>query len=286
MQLAEFEKQAVSKPFIKWKGGKRRLLNTILSKITVDFTRYYEPFLGGGALFFFLLQNNDKISKYHLSDINNELIDSYITIRDNPRELVDCLTTHKKKYLNNRHKYYYFVRDNFVKEGMIEKSARLIFLNKTCFNGLYRVNKKGKFNVPIGNYPLPDIVQEDNILAISEKIQKNINLESCDFQKSLQKARKNDFIFLDPPYYPVSSSSTFTNYWSEPFNHNEHLRLYDEFKRLDKKGCHVLLTNSNTPQIKEIFSEYDQIEITGTNSINCDGNNRDNHKQLIIRNYA
>jgi len=278
---------STSKPFLKWPGGKRQLLSNIVPAVPSHFNGYFEPFLGGGALFFQLINRNHDLPAY-ISDINSDLVGCYMMIRDQVHELISILKYHKRRYLQNPSKYYYFVRDEFESVEKLERAARLIFLNKTCFNGLYRVNKSGKFNVPLGNYPDPDIVCEDNLLAVSHLLRnKNIKIKTCDFSKALFYAKKDDFIFLDPPYYPSCQSAKNTHYFRDTFDLGEHIRVLKEFKKLDSKGCKVMLCNSNTKTVRELFSEYSltTTKINGLKVINSDGKGRSNHKQLIIKNY-
>ncbi|MGI0077379.1 MAG: DNA adenine methylase, partial [Nitrosopumilaceae archaeon] len=190
------------KPFVKWAGGKRQLLPILSKYIPKKFDSYFEPFLGGGAVLFHLISENPKLMCF-VSDLNSDLILSYVTIRDRVEELILALENHSKNYFKNPKQYYYKVRESSPK-NQIDKVSRLIFLNKTCFNGLYRVNSKGEFNVPLGKYSNPNIVNKENLLAVSYAIQsKNITIKCQDFTKALEIAEENDFVYLDPPYQPI-----------------------------------------------------------------------------------
>jgi DNA adenine methylase len=276
----------VPKPFVKWAGGKRQLLPILTQHIPQNFDTYYEPFLGGGAVLFHLLSQNSKI-KCFVSDLNSTLILSYVTIRDKVDELIISLEKHSENYFKNPEKYYYQVRDNNPK-NQIDKVSRLIFLNKTCFNGLYRVNSKGKFNVPIGKYVNPNIVNKENLQALSHVLQsKRISIKCEDFTTVLKSAQKDDFVYLDPPYQPVSSTANFTSYTNDSFDYKDQERLFTEFKKLDSKGCKIMLSNSKSQEVIELFSEYsDNItEINANRFINSNSKKRTGHTEILIKNY-
>lgn len=205
------------KPFLKWPGGKRQLLSQLEPIMPLEFDRYFEPFLGGGAILFHLLSRKSQLTAT-VSDVNPELINCYKIIKNNLDELIVELKSHQKKYMKNREQHYYKIRDEFESKDKIENTAKFIFLNKTCFNGLYRVNKSGKFNVPLGRYLSPNIVNEENLKIISKLLNRNkITFKVSDFFKSLESAKNKDFVFLDPPYFPSCKSVHSTHYWSEPF---------------------------------------------------------------------
>lgn len=274
------------KPFVKWAGGKRQLLPILSQHIPQNFETYFEPFLGGGAVLFHLISENHKL-KCFASDLNSTLILSYITIRDRVDELINSLEKHSVNYFKNPEKYYYSVRDSNPK-NQIDKVSRLVFLNKTCFNGLYRVNSKGKFNVPIGKYVNPNIVNKENLLAVSNVLQsKEISIKCEDFTTSLKRAQKDDFIYLDPPYQPISSTASFTSYTNESFSYRDQKRLFVEFQKLDSRGCKILLSNSKSKEILELFSEYADhiIEINTNRFINSNSKKRTGHTEILIKNY-
>ena len=274
------------KPFVKWAGGKRQLLSILAQHIPKKFEVYFEPFLGGGAFFFHLISQNNSL-KCNVSDLNSNLILSYVTIRDRVEELILALEIHSKNYFKNPKQYYYQVRESNPK-NQIDKVSRLIFLNKTCFNGLYRVNSKGKFNVPLGKYTNPNIVNRENLLAVSYALQsKDISIKCQDFTKALENAQKNDFIYLDPPYQPTSDTSYFTSYTDENFGYKDQQRLLAEFEKLDSRGCKVMFSNSKSNEILDLFSAYSKniIEINSNRFINSDSKKRTGHTELLIKNY-
>jgi len=274
------------KPFLKWAGGKRQLLPELLKYIPKDFNNYFEPFLGGGALFFELynlgfLENK----KVYLSDINEELINTYKTIRDNPKELIIKLKEFKT---NHNKEFYYKIREldrdkNYKNLDNITKSARFIYLNKTCFNGLYRVNKKGYFNVPIGSYKNPNILDEENILAVSKALQ-NIIIKNFDYKEILKEVQSNDFIYLDPPYHPLNETSSFTSYTKNEFLQKEQIELFKTLKELSNK-CFVLKSNSDTDFINKLYKDFKIEKILANRAINSKATNRGKILEVLIRNY-
>jgi DNA adenine methylase len=282
----EYKILPIPKPFVKWAGGKRQLLPAITSHVPEKFERYFEPFLGGGAVFFHLV-SQERQTKLFLSDLNPDLIISYITMRDRVKELVSALELHSINYFKNPSTYYYKVRESNPK-GQVEKVSRLIFLNKTCFNGLYRVNSKGKFNVPIGRYVNPNIVNRENLLAVSKVLQsKDISIKCQDFEEALNNASSGDFVYLDPPYQPVSTTANFTSYTDGDFDYSDQKRLYAKFKALDKRGVKVLLSNSRSSEILQLFKEFSDgiIKINANRFINSVSQRRTGHCELLIKNY-
>ena len=276
----------VSKPFVKWAGGKRQLLPILSQYIPQNFETYFEPFLGGGAVLFNLISKNPQL-KCFVSDLNSTLILSYITIRDRVDELILSLEEHSSNYFKNPEEYYYCVRNSNPK-NRIDKVSRLVFLNKTCFNGLYRVNSKGKFNVPIGKYVNPNIINKENLLAVSNVLQsKDISIKCADFTISLKRAQKDDFIYLDPPYQPVSSTANFTSFTNDNFSYKDQERLFAEFQRLDSRGCKIMLSNSKSKEVLNLFSEYSDhiIEINVNRFINSNSKKRTGHTEILIKNY-
>lgn len=273
------------RPFVKWAGGKRQLLPVIANHIP-KFERYFEPFLGGGAVFFSLV-SQDRVSKWFVSDLNSDLVLSYVTIRDRIRELISALEMHSTNYFKNPSSYYYKTRESDPK-GQIDRVAKLIFLNKTCFNGLYRVNSKGKFNVPLGKYVNPNIVNKENLIAVSSTLQsKEITIKCQDFEKALKNATSGDFVYLDPPYQPVSETANFTSYTDGDFDYEDQERLCSKFKTLDRKGVKILLSNSKSPEIMDLFAEFSDgiIEINANRFINSISQKRMGHTELLIKNY-
>lgn len=273
------------KPFVKWAGGKRQLITSLEGHLPKKFNTYFEPFLGGGALLFHLLNQSPNL-KCHVSDLNSDLILAYITIRDKVEQLVESLERHSGKYFTAKQEYYYSVRESAPK-NQIEKVSRLLFLNKTCFNGLYRVNSKGQFNVPLGKYTNPSIVNKENLQAVSKILQsKNIAIRCQDFAAVLDEAKKDDFVYFDPPYQPVSKTANFTSYTKCEFTYDDLKRLAEVCQKLDKKDCNVLLSNSNTKEVRKLFSsKWKVAEISANRAINSNSKKRTGHSELLIKNY-
>ncbi len=247
------------KPFVKWVGGKRQLL-TQFRKLNlyppalfdIKTGRYFEPFVGGGAVFFDLLPK-----KGYLSDLNKELVTTYNVIKNDVDGLIKSLKKHKTDkdyFLNIR-------AQDPTKLSDLAVASRFIFLNRTCFNGMYRVNSKGGFNVPYGKYNNPLICDEDNLKKVSKELQ-GIEIKHQDYKGVLEKAKKGDFIYFDPPYYPVSKTASFTSYTKESFLEKEQTELRDTVLELNKRGCFVMLSNSDTPFINEIYSGFKGIRIS------------------------
>ncbi len=274
------------KPFVKWAGGKRQLIPTISKCLPAKFNTFFEPFLGGGALFFYMLDKYDD-PKCNVSDLNSDLILSYVTIRDHIDSLIDSLRNHKEQYDKDSKTYYYSTRDDDPSDP-IEKTSRLIFLNRTCFNGLYRVNSKGKFNVPLGSYVNPNIVGEENLRLVSARLQSSKAVIACrDFDDVLKYATRNDFVYFDPPYQPVSDTAHFTSYTKQDFTSDDLDRLADVCNKLDSKGCMILLSNSYSKKVEDMFSDmpWKTSKITANRFINSNSKNRTGHYELLIQNY-
>jgi DNA adenine methylase len=273
------------KPFVKWAGGKRQLMSELERNFPTKFGTYLEPFLGGGAVMFDLLAKRSNL-KCNVSDLNSDLVLAYVTIRDRLSRLVESLENHSKNYHKDSTRYYYEVRDQEPK-NQIEKVSRLLFLNKTCFNGLYRVNSKGKFNVPMGRYTNPNIVNKENLEIVSKALQtEKIKISCRDFESVINDAKKGDFVYFDPPYQPVSDTANFTSYTHRDFTEDDLERLVDLANRLDSKGCNVLLSNSNSKTVKKLFSsEWNITEIKANRAINSNSQKRTGHKEIIIKNY-
>ena len=283
----EYQQIAVEpKPFVKWAGGKRQLLAELEKNFPKQFGTYFEPFLGGGAVLFDLLAKKPNL-KCSVSDLNSDLVLAYVTIRDKLGRLIESLENHSKNYHKDSTGYYYEVRKQEPK-SQIEKVSRLLFLNKTCFNGLYRVNSKGKFNVPLGRYTNPNIVNRENLTTVSKFLQSDKIKISCrDFESILKDAKKGDFVYFDPPYQPVSDTANFTSYTHRDFTEDDLQRLADLASQLNSKGSHVLLSNSNTKIVKKIFSskKWKIKEIAVNRAINSNSQKRTGHKEVLIKNY-
>ena len=249
------------------------------------FDTYLEPFLGGGAVMFDLLAKRSNL-KCNVSDLNSDLVLAYVTIRDRISRLIESLENHSKNYHKDSTRYYYEVRDQEPK-NQIEKVSRLLFLNKTCFNGLYRVNSKGKFNVPMGRYTNPNIVNKENLEIVSKALQtEKIKISCRDFSSIIKDAKKGDFVYFDPPYQPVSDTANFTSYTHRDFTEDDLERLADLANQLNSKGCNVMLSNSNSKTVKKMFSSGWKIkEIKANRAINSNSQKRTGHKEIIIKNY-
>lgn len=268
-------------PFLKWVGGKRQLMPIITELMPKKFTNYYEPFVGGGAVLFHTQPKNAVIN-----DLNENLINVYKTIKNNPEELIADLKTHK-----NESEYFYDIRIldrtvDFENLSDIKKASRVIYLNKTCYNGLYRVNNSGEFNSPFGRYKNPNIINDITIRAVSKYLNKNkIQILNTDYEKVLEDPEKGSFVYFDPPYHPVSKSSNFTGYIQGGFDMYEQIRLRDLCVKLDKKGIKFMLSNSAVPLIEDIYKEFNITYVKANRSINSNGKKRGEVDEVIIRNY-
>src|SRR5829696_27697 len=277
-------------PFIKWAGGKSRLISQIKNFIPKEFNNYFEPFVGSGALFFYIVRcfQLKKDCYAHLSDINPELINVYKTIKDNLPDLIKELQYNEMEYYKDPKRFYYKLREENFRFNHIHKAARFITLNKTCYNGLYRVNKKGLFNVPIGNYTNPKICDLENLAEVN-KILNSINttIENYDYQNIITKVKEDDFIYIDPPYHPLNETSNFTNYTVFGFDTNQQKRLANFFNELDKRKCKIILSNSDTIFIRDLYSPFKEniIPLKALRSINSNSEKRKNHNELIIKNF-
>ena len=274
------------KPFVKWAGGKRQLISVLNENLPDSFGTYFEPFLGGGALLFNMLTENNK-QKCIISDLNSDLVLAYATIRDNVDDLISSLKQHEKYYQKNSKSYYYSVRESAPTKE-IEKTSRLLFLNRTCFNGLYRVNSKGKFNVPLGKYTNPNIVNEENLRSVSHILKSSkVKIQCRDFEAVLRDVKKGDLVYFDPPYQPVTETANFTSYTNKNFTYDDLNRLFELCTKLDKKGCNVLLSNSNSKEVVDIFSKkpWKISKIKANRSINSNSTKRTGHFELLIKNY-
>ncbi|HJU35623.1 MAG TPA: DNA adenine methylase, partial [Nitrososphaera sp.] len=238
--------------FLKWAGGKLQLIEQFENLFPHNLSNYFEPFIGSGAVFFFV-KSKLKPNKVILSDTNEELINCFVVVRDRPSELIEVLLNHRKKHSRE---YYYEVRSvESDKIDNVNRAARLIYLNKTCFNGLYRVNSKGLFNVPFGDYKNPSIFDRNKVFQASQLLQ-DVQLRVMTFEKVLDFARKDDFVYFDPPYIPISKTSSFTRYSKSDFSIREQNYLSEVFELLDSRGCFVMLSNSDHPLTRELYRKY------------------------------
>lgn len=260
------------KPVLKWAGGKSQLLKELMPKIPKHYGRFIEPFVGGGALFFAIRTTNAIIA-----DSNPELINLYRTIAINVNGVIDCL----KKHTNNEKKYYKIRSKDWTQISPEEAAARTIYLNHTCFNGLYRVNRAGQFNTPFGRYKNPRILDEKNLLAASSLLQKT-TIICGDYKDILREhAKPGDFVFLDPPYLPISEYSDFKRYTREQFYEEDHKDLAGEINRLHNLGCYVILTNSNHPLVHELYGKFKMEVVNTKRHISCNGNGRKGEDVIV-----
>ena len=267
------------KPFVKWAGGKGQLLHELIRRIPTKYHRYMEPFIGGGALFFALRPIISSIN-----DLNRELISCYEVVRDSPEELLAELAAYPYES-----EFYYKIRaldrsPDYQLLSPLKRAARLIYLNKTCFNGLFRVNSKGQFNVPFGKYNNPTIADSSNIHACS-KLLKRAVIQSRPFDEFVDGASKGDFIYFDPPYAPVSNTSDFTSYLADGFGEAEQELLAVVCLKLNQVGVKWLVSNSNTPLIRELYRGFRIEEVSATRAINSKASKRGPITELMIRNY-
>lgn len=301
-----------AKPFLKWAGGKSQILDELEKRLPVDIIRkktipkYVEPFVGGGAMFFFL-KRNYHVKESFLFDKNNELIMAYEVIKNDHEGLIDLLSeiedSHLEKSEYERKKNYYRIREIYNRqingfdhqnynEEWIRRVSYLIFLNKTCFNGLFRQNRRGEFNVPFGQYKNPKICDEQNLIEV-QKALKNTSIFCGDFTDSKDYVEKKSFVYLDPPYRPISNTSHFTSYFKEGFTDDDQKKLADFFVDLDNGGAYLMLSNSD-PKNEDPQDEFFDIlyrnyyieRIPAKRNINRDASKRGKINELVIRNYS
>ncbi len=266
------------KPFVKWAGGKRQLIDILLANTPPSFGTFYEPFVGGGALLFALLPK-----KAVISDTNAELINAYLVIRDNVESLIKSLRFHK-----NDESYFYEIRaKDPARLTDIQRASRFIYLNKTCYNGLYRENSKGQFNAPFGRYKNPNIVDSANLRAISAYLNQSQVIILCqDYKYTVETAQKGDFVYFDPPYYPTSQTASFTKYVKSDFTAKDQEELAEIFRILSQRGCFVMLSNSNTSFIRELYRDFNIFEINANRFINCKGDKRGKGLfEVLVKNF-
>ncbi|MDL2315432.1 DNA adenine methylase [Bacteroidales bacterium OttesenSCG-928-C19] len=270
-------------PFLKWVGGKRQLIPSIVAHLPKNIREYnyVEPFIGGGAVFFHLQPQNAIIN-----DLNKELINVYEVIKNNLEELILDLKTHK-----NESDYFYQIRAldrncEFANLTSVQRASRIIYLNKTCFNGLYRVNNAGEFNAPFGRYKNPNIINEPTLKAVHKYLNaNNIQISSKDYSEILNELDKKSFVYLDPPYHPISESSNFTGYVQGGWNIFDQTDLKTACDELDKKGIKFLLSNSSSGIIKDLYRDYKISIVKANRAINSNGADRGEVDEVLIRNY-
>lgn len=294
--------KGIAKPFLKWAGGKGQLINTFDEIFPNELKEgkiktYIEPFVGGGAVLFHVLQNYD-IEKAYINDINKELINCYRCIKADVNEVIKKLEVLEKEYLScdDRTKYFYNVRDRYNSIHLngrydFEKCADFIFLNHTCFNGLYRVNKSGKFNVPHGKYKNPLICDKENLLLCSKLLQK-VEISFGSYEQILNNANKNTFVYFDPPYRPLVENNSFVSYDKSGFDDNDQIELAENFKDLDKKDCLLMLSNSDPKNTNENDNFFDDLykgfeieRVYAKRMINCQASKRGDITEIVVMNY-
>jgi len=267
------------KPFLKWVGGKGQLLPELCSRLPTDFNRYFEPFVGGGAMFFALQPQNA-----HISDINAELINCYQVVKTDVEALIRSLKKHR--YDKN---YFYKIRNidrhsSFSRLSAVERASRLIFLNKSCYNGLFRVNSKGEFNTPFGSYKNPKILDAANLRACSEALQ-SVSIQVAKFDQLQNQISAGDFVYFDPPYVPLNSTSYFTSYSQAGFDLSMQRELYELCVKLDKRGVKFMLSNSSAGFIKKLYKPFRVSLVSASRAINSVGSKRGLVKEVIVTNY-
>ena len=298
----EKQKKIELKPFVKWVGGKGQLVAQLEKHIPANaekvLTKYAEPFVGGGALLFNILSKYN-FEEIYIGDINKELINAYNVVKNNVKELITKLAKMQQTFIpldeDGRKNYYYDTRDKFNslilnENTAIEKASLFIFLNKTCFNGLYRVNKKGQFNVPMGAYKNPTICDEKNLINVSEALQ-NVKIACADYSLSKDFIDKDTFVYLDPPYRPVSKTASFTAYNADCFDDNEQIRLAKFIDEINLSGAKIMLSNSDPQNVnsedtffEELYKAYTINKVEATRAINSKGDSRGKIKELLICN--
>lgn len=276
-------KNLILTPILKWVGGKRQLLDDIIPLIPKKMTTYVEPFLGGGAVLFAL-----RPKKAIINDYNEELINVYNVVKKNPHKLLGILERHE---LNNSEEYFYEVRSwdrdkDYISLSNYEKAGRIIYLNKTCYNGLFRVNQAGQFNSPYGRYKNPNIVNRPVILAMNNYFNSNeIKIMSGDYKEALQDLRRGAFVYFDPPYLPISNSSSFTGYTDGGFSLDDQIELRDICRDLNERGIKFMLSNSDHEMIRELYNEFIVETVKARRAINSKGNKRGEINEVLVRNY-
>lgn len=265
-----------AKPFLKWAGGKSQLLGEILARSPKQFGRYYEPFVGGGAVFFGLRPQNAT-----LSDINPDLIETYAAIRDRVHDVITAL----RRYRCNSEDFYSVRAQPTHGLSAAERAARLIYLNRTCFNGLYRVNRAGQFNVPFGRYDNPTICHTENLIQVSAALRR-VRLLCQPVTALARQVRRGDFVYFDPPYVPMSPTAQFVQYARDGYGLEDQKRLARLFGRLVKRGVHVLLSNSDTPAVRHLYRHFHIERVLARRSINRTGSGRGTVGEVLVSPHA
>lgn len=266
-------------PIVKWVGGKRQLMFELIKNMPKSYNRYFEPFIGGGALFFEL-----QPEQAYISDMNEELINLYSVVRDNVYELIKDLSKHEVSK-----EYFLEIRnidrtEQYTELSDVERASRFIYLNRTCFNGMYRVNSQGQFNVPFGHYKNPRIIDENNLLNCSELLKKT-EIKCADFSEILTKVKKGDLVYFDPPYVPLNETSSFTSYTKDGFDINMQFKLRDVCDELDNKGVKFMLSNSDTKLVNKLYVNYEIKKVFASRQINANADGRGKITEVLVRNY-
>jgi len=279
---------AVPRPFLKWVGGKGQLLPELVARIEAagDIGRYHEPFVGGGALFFELVRSGRLKKKAWLSDNNPRLIEAYLGVRDHVDEVIRLLERHKKKHTED---YFYAVRglgqsNHRSRPSPAASAARIIYLNKTCYNGLYRENRKGEFNSPFGRYKNPPICDEENLRAVSKALKK-AKIENAHFDAIVERAKPGDLVYFDPPYHPVSKTASFTAYESGGFGEDSQRLLARVYGQLSDKGVNVLLSNSMTDLVRDLYAPFHIDVVRANRAVNSRADRRGKVSEALVRNF-
>ncbi len=268
--------QVKASPFLKWAGGKGRLLAQYQPLFPQQYGRYFEPFVGAGAVFFHL-----NPQEAHLSDVNGELVNAYQVIRDHAEALISTLSG----YPHDKDFFYALRAQDPATLTSVERAARIIYMNKTCFNGLYRVNRRGQFNVPFGDYKNPRILDVAGIRAAQNVLQ-GVSVTHQGFDAVLTEAQSGDFVYFDPPYHPLSSTASFTSYAADDFGPEDQIRLAAVFRRLDAKGVKLMLSNSDTPFIRDLYDGFEIQQVWAPRAINRDASKRKGVNEVVVTNYA
>lgn len=274
-----------AKPFLKWVGGKQRLLSQYRALFPESFHNYFEPFVGSAALFFDFWNRIQLQGEVTLQDRNAELVNVYVVVRDQLPELLVLLLHHKQHHNKD---YFYEIREldrqPSVSLSPVEQAARTIYLNKTCYNGLYRVNSKGQFNSPMGRYKNPNICDERTLITANLALQ-GVNIRHADFRSVAESASENDFVYFDPPYDPTSSTANFTSYTAGNFTEQDQLDLAALFRQLTEQGCHCMLSNSHTEFVLELYQDYRIETVQAARAINSDPEKRGQITEVVVLNY-
>ena len=279
VSTATADATSIAAPFLKWAGGKSQLLSEIVPRLPRRIKTYYEPFIGGGAVFF-ALANERRFQHAVIADANAELVEVYTVVRNQVESLIEVLHDHSAHATDSD--YFYEVRAwDLADKNAVERAARIIFLNKTCFNGLYRVNKKGRFNVPFGRYAKPRVLNAEVLRAASVAL-RQATIVDGDFENTTAKAGRGDAVYFDPPYVPVSESASFNSYHRSAFGPAEQERLRSTFERCERRGALALMSNSDCPYTRELYEGLDVQTVRASRAINSVGSKRGRINELLV----